>query len=118
MTIEADEQQAVTHVVARLLERFPSLTEDHIHAIVDEEHHRFDGRPVRDFVPVLVERAARKRLSTEAPSVHLEPDAAELAAADQVRRSNGAEPDPMEVSRRSDEEGSDFLLGDLGGRRA
>ncbi|WP_400995097.1 three-helix bundle dimerization domain-containing protein [Agromyces sp. GXQ0307] len=116
MTTEADEQQAVEHVVTRLLERFPSLAEDHIHAIVDEEHHRFDGRPVRDFVPVLVERAARQRLATEAPIVRVDPDAAELAAADQVRRTGGAEADPMEVARRSEADGGDFLFGDLGGR--
>ncbi|WP_430645003.1 three-helix bundle dimerization domain-containing protein [Agromyces sp. GXS1127] len=116
MTTEADEQQAVEHVVSRLLERFPSLTEEHVHAIVDEEHHRFDGRPVRDFVPVLVERASRKRLETEAPGVRLEPDAAELAAADQVRRTDGSEADPMEVTRRGDVEGGDLLFGDLGGR--
>jgi hypothetical protein len=116
MTTEADEQQAVEHVVARLLERFPSLTEDHVHAIVDEEHHRFDGRPVRSFVPVLVERAAKKRLGTEAPIVAVPPDAAALAAADEVRRTEGAEADPFEVARRSDVDGSDLLFGDLGGR--
>jgi hypothetical protein len=116
MTTEADEQQAVEHVVARLQERFPSLAEDRIHAIVDEEHHRFDGRPVRSFVPVLVERAAKKRLGTEAPSVDVPPDAAALAAADEVRRTDGAEVDPMEVARRSDAEAGSFLFGDLGGR--
>ncbi|WP_165975663.1 three-helix bundle dimerization domain-containing protein [Actinomadura rubrisoli] len=26
-------------------------------------HHGFDGRPIRDFVPVLVERYARQRLT-------------------------------------------------------
>ncbi|WP_229276279.1 three-helix bundle dimerization domain-containing protein [Agromyces kandeliae] len=116
MTTEADEQQAVEHVVSRLLERFPSLSEDHVHAIVDEEHHRFDGRPVRDFVPVLVEREARKRLKAEAKSVDVEPDAAALAAADEVRRADGAEVDPMELARRREVDGSDFLFGDLGGR--
>jgi hypothetical protein len=30
---------------------------------VRSSHAEFDGRPVRDFVPVLVERAASKRLT-------------------------------------------------------
>ncbi|WP_344376446.1 three-helix bundle dimerization domain-containing protein [Agromyces tropicus] len=116
MTSEADEQQAVEHVVDRLRERFPSVVDDRIRAVVDEEHHRFDGRPVRDFVPVLVERAARKRLDAEAEHVDVAPDAAALAAADEVRRADGAEVDPMEVARRADADGGDFLFGDLGGR--
>ncbi|WP_353827760.1 three-helix bundle dimerization domain-containing protein [Agromyces sp. SYSU T0242] len=73
MINEPDEDQAIESVVVRMMERFPSTSRDRVHAVVDEEHHRYDGRPVRDFVPVLVERAARHRLEedgsgTDAPA--------------------------------------------------
>jgi hypothetical protein len=29
-------------------------------------HHRFDGRPIRDFVPILVERIAKEDLRRSA----------------------------------------------------
>jgi len=30
---------------------------------VHHNHARFDGRPIRDFVPLFVERAAKRQLS-------------------------------------------------------
>lgn len=59
-----DEKQAVTQVCERLAERFPELPAPTIRLAVDQEHRKLDGRPVRDYVPVLVERAAREALAT------------------------------------------------------
>lgn len=59
---ELDEQQGVQQVVDRLAERFPDVDRARIAEIVDEEHHTFDGRKVRDFVPVLVEKSAKRRV--------------------------------------------------------
>ena len=59
-----DEKQAVAQVCERLAERFPELPAPTIRLTVDQEHRKLDGRPVRDYVPVLVERAAREALAT------------------------------------------------------
>ena len=40
----------------RLRGRFPDAPPESIKKVVDEVHHQFDGRPIRDFIPVLVER--------------------------------------------------------------
>ncbi|WP_374199806.1 three-helix bundle dimerization domain-containing protein [Arthrobacter sp. SO5] len=50
-------------VVDRLAERFPAVPRSSIEDAVREEHHALDSGRVRDFVPVLVERAAKARLS-------------------------------------------------------
>ncbi|MFC0451224.1 three-helix bundle dimerization domain-containing protein [Rhodococcus jostii] len=36
-----------------------------INQAIDTAHRRFDGRPVRDFVPLLVERAAIRSLTVD-----------------------------------------------------
>ncbi|WP_353829261.1 three-helix bundle dimerization domain-containing protein [Agromyces sp. SYSU T0242] len=118
MSSGPDEQQGVEHVVTRMLQRYPSLAPERVREVVDEEHRRFDGGRVRDFIPVLVERATKKRLDAEAEHVDLPPDDAALAAADEVRRSDGAEVDPMEVDRRRESKGATYLNGDLGGHTA
>ena len=57
-----DEETALAAVQARLTRRFPDLHPDVVEAAVRLAHSTLDG-PVRDFVPLLVERAARDRLS-------------------------------------------------------
>ncbi|GAA1824294.1 three-helix bundle dimerization domain-containing protein [Agromyces salentinus] len=59
---EAAELRSVGEVVDRLAVKYPSVDRAEIARIVDEEHHEFDGRNVRDFVPVLVEKSAKKRV--------------------------------------------------------
>jgi hypothetical protein len=46
----------------RLAGKYPDVDRERISEIVAEEHHGFDDRPVRDFVPVLVEKSAKKRV--------------------------------------------------------
>ena len=58
-----DEVKALGVVVDRLAERFPNLSRSSIEEAVREEHQALDGGRVRDFVPVLVEHAAKARLS-------------------------------------------------------
>jgi hypothetical protein len=53
-----DEGHALEVVRARLRERFPELDADTIDAAVGAAHDQLTG-PIRDYVPVLVERAAR-----------------------------------------------------------
>ena len=60
------ERRALAEVQARLEQRFPHLHPDVVAAAVAVAHSNLDG-PVRDFVPVLVEHAARDRLSFAEP---------------------------------------------------
>lgn len=60
------EAREVGEVIQRLRDRFPSISEERIRGVVQEEHRRFEGRPIRDFVPVFVERAAIERLGRPA----------------------------------------------------
>ncbi|GAB3273112.1 hypothetical protein GCM10027449_10370 [Sinomonas notoginsengisoli] len=56
------EAQALAGVRARLAEQFPDLGQETVAEAVHTAHAKMTG-PVRDYVPVLVERTARERLS-------------------------------------------------------
>lgn len=62
---KASEQSALRQVTARLTEQFPELSAEEIDRAVHGQYTTFDQSPVRDFVPVLVERATRQQLSTD-----------------------------------------------------
>ena len=81
MMSNEDENRAVTEVAQRLKVSFPDVAPDVIQDTVHTSHHRFAGSPIRDFVPVLVERAAKTSLATTATVVH--PDES-LTGADQL----------------------------------
>ncbi len=57
-----DEATALEQVVQGLVARFESVDAATVRSVVEEVHRTFDG-PVRDYVPLLVERASRDRLS-------------------------------------------------------
>jgi hypothetical protein len=59
-----EEMQAVVEVRERLQRKFAHVQATEVARTVDEVHHEFDGHPIRDFIPVLVERAAADRLRT------------------------------------------------------
>jgi len=62
---ELREKLAINAVNERLLRSFAeSYSRTTVSETVEQVHHRFDGSPVRDFVPVLVERYAREELRT------------------------------------------------------
>ena len=61
--VDSSEWAAITHVVERLMQSYPSLTRDAVTAVVHQTHAKYDGRPVRDFVPMFVERHARVELA-------------------------------------------------------
>jgi hypothetical protein len=62
--------EAVRHVAARLSQQFPELPADDIEHAVFGQYARFEGRPVRDFVPMLVERASRDALAHQHRAAH------------------------------------------------
>jgi hypothetical protein len=58
----AHESRELDEVVERLLERFPKLPADRVRSAVTKAHESFAGNPIRDFVPVFVERSASDEL--------------------------------------------------------
>ncbi|SEL38465.1 three-helix bundle dimerization domain-containing protein [Rhodococcus maanshanensis] len=58
-----DELLQVEHVIARLIARYPSEPPTDIEHTVRTIHQRFANGKVRDFVPLLVEKAARRQIA-------------------------------------------------------
>ena len=63
----AHEVRELNEVVERLRERFPEVPEERVRSVVTKAHEGFAGHPIRDFVPVFVERVARDELSKDTP---------------------------------------------------
>ncbi|MFC9838502.1 three-helix bundle dimerization domain-containing protein [Rhodococcus sp. NPDC127530] len=57
-----DESLHVEQVIGRLIARYPSVSAGDIEHTVRTIHKRFDNGRIRDFVPLLVEKAARRDL--------------------------------------------------------
>jgi hypothetical protein len=60
--IELSEQTVIEALVARLTSRYPTISEATVSTVVRDVHARYDGRPLRDFVPLFVERHAKSEL--------------------------------------------------------
>lgn len=58
----SDVDRQLEELTDRLVERFPAISTWTITTIVHDTHHGFEGHPVRGFIPLLVERAAARRL--------------------------------------------------------
>lgn len=58
----ADESVALERAAARISEKFPEVPRDDIDRLVEEHSEEFDGAPVRDYVPVLVEHDVKAEL--------------------------------------------------------
>lgn len=61
--VDSGEWAAIGQVVDRLKQTYPSLSPDTVTQVVHQNHARFDGRPLRDFVPLFMERASRRELA-------------------------------------------------------
>jgi hypothetical protein len=61
--IELSEQTVIDEVADRLTRNYPTIPPETLTAVVQGVHARFDGRPVREYVPLLVERFAREELA-------------------------------------------------------
>jgi hypothetical protein len=62
--IELSEQQVIDELVARLGQKFPTVEPTTVADLVRTLHADFDGRPIRDFIPLFIERRAHQELST------------------------------------------------------
>lgn len=61
--IELSKQTIIAEVADRLTGKYPTIPAETVTAVVLGVHARFDGRPVREFVPLLVERFAAQELA-------------------------------------------------------
>ena len=57
-----DEVRVLEEVLRRLTDRFPEVPAEVVSGIVRAERQRLDGRPIREFIPLLVERASADQL--------------------------------------------------------
>lgn len=62
MATDFDPAEVVRQVTEKLSAKFPELSHDEIHTVVAEEVAVLEKRPVHDYVSVLSERSAKKRL--------------------------------------------------------
>lgn len=63
-----DETRALNEVSERLVASFPEVAPNVVAHTVHTSHEQFEGSPIRDFVPVLVERMAKSNLASESPA--------------------------------------------------
>ena len=62
MTNIEDRNKTIEHISARVAQRHPAVQPDAIARAVEETYSHYDGSPIRDFVPVLVERSVNQDL--------------------------------------------------------
>ena len=62
LVIELSEQTIIDQLVERLTSRYPTVEAATVSTVVRDIHSRFEGRPLRDYVPLFVERNARTEL--------------------------------------------------------
>lgn len=56
------EDHAISQVVDRLVENYPDRPRQFIEDVVTQERQLLDGKPIRDYVPVLIEHGAKAQL--------------------------------------------------------
>ncbi|MFI7063742.1 three-helix bundle dimerization domain-containing protein [Kribbella sp. NPDC050124] len=64
----SDEERAIGEVVDRLAKQFPRVPAEDVALAVSQSRPEFDAVPIRDFVPLFVERGAKARLRELAAS--------------------------------------------------
>ena len=65
MTTDVDDEDTLRQVVDRLQEKYPDLPRAELEGVAREEYDSLSGRPVRDYLSILTERAAKKRLKKD-----------------------------------------------------
>ncbi|MBC7299605.1 MAG: hypothetical protein H5T78_01480 [Nocardia sp.] len=76
---------------------------DQVTSAVGAAHHRFTGKPIREFVPILVERIVRSELADPDPTVRVPAPTAAVRAAEIIARESeaGEQLTERSVSRRA-----------------
>lgn len=60
--IRVSEETLLVDIERRLIDEFPCVSTLVVDVLIRHEHARFETNPIRDFVPLLVEKQARQRL--------------------------------------------------------
>lgn len=60
----SDESLAIANAIESISADFPTVPHELVVSMVNEELTHFDGKPIRDFVPVLVETHVRGQLKS------------------------------------------------------
>jgi hypothetical protein len=58
----SEENRAIDEVVDRLAKLFPEIPVEEVATAVCQVQPEFDGAPIREYVPLFVERRAKARL--------------------------------------------------------
>ena len=61
------EEKALDALIRRLMEQFPEVEQEEIVRAVHGRYEQFEDSRIRDFVPVLVERAVRTEIVASVP---------------------------------------------------
>lgn len=69
-----EEQQHIEMITDTLKVRHANTPADTVAQVVDDAYRKFDGQPIRDFVPLLVERRAQEQLGGTATAVPMSLD--------------------------------------------
>lgn len=56
-------EQIIDQLAGRLVDAFGQVEPAQVSRVVHEEYTRFSGCPIRDFIPLFVERNAKKELA-------------------------------------------------------
>jgi hypothetical protein len=62
LVTELREQTVIEQLARRLAEKFDEVPPSTVEDVVRSQYAKFDGRPVRDYVPLFVERHATSEL--------------------------------------------------------
>jgi hypothetical protein len=61
-TMQVSEETLLAEIQRRLLDEFPHIAPAAVNTLIREEHARFETSRIRDFVPLFVEKHARRDL--------------------------------------------------------
>ncbi len=64
MTHGEDRAKTIEDISTRLTQKHPTVQPAAIAHAVEQAYAEYDGRPIRDFLPVLVERSVSEKLRT------------------------------------------------------
>jgi hypothetical protein len=67
VSTDIDDEETVRQIVERLQKKFPDVPRDEIERVAQTEFDALAGRPVRDYLTILTERAAKKQLKKATP---------------------------------------------------
>lgn len=56
------EQTVIDRIVLRLTNQYPTIATSTVSTVVHDVHSRYADRPLRDYVPLFVERNAKSEL--------------------------------------------------------